>query len=154
MSATPFVESDHHTIRYNSRKFVRIEKNAFRLARFLTGNLYLSIKKMPSFQLRTSMDVFDYTFGGSNDHTVMFTAFTRAGGLPTRMVSGLVYRGGYFYYHAWPEVWLDRWVPADSAMGQFPADVTHIRFLEGDIDKIASFGGVIKNIKIDIIEAL
>jgi hypothetical protein len=39
-------------------------------------------------------------------------------------------------------------------MGQFPADVTHIRLMEGDIDKLASLGEIIKNIKIDIVGAL
>lgn len=69
------------------------------------------------------------------------------------MVGGLVFRQGYFYYHAWPEVWFDGWVPVDPTLGQFPADVTHIRFVTGDIDKIASFGNIIKNLKIDVVEA-
>jgi hypothetical protein len=69
------------------------------------------------------------------------------------MVGGLVYRKGYFYYHAWPEIWLDKWVPVDPTLSQFPADVTHIRLMEGDIDKLASLGGIIKDIRIDIIGA-
>ncbi len=154
LSPTPFAQSDHHTIVYNAKKFLDIEKHAFRLARFLTSNLYMSTRKRPMSQLNTSMDLFKTRVGESNEHTVLFAAFARATGMPTRMVGGLVYRGGYFYYHAWIEAWFGRWVPADPTLSQFPADVTHIRFLEGDIDKIASFGGAIKNIRIDIIEAL
>ncbi len=153
LEPTPFVQSDHHTIIYNANKFVDIEKNAFRLARYLTSNLYLTIRKMPRFRLSTSMEIFKNRVGESNEHTVMFTAFARAGGLPVRMVSGLVYLKGHFYYQAWPEVWIGQWVPADPAMGQFPADVTHIRLMEGDIDAIASLGGIIKNIKVEIMEA-
>jgi len=100
------------------------------------------------------MEIFKTRTGDCNEHTVLFTAFARASGLPTRMVGGLVFRYGFFYYHVWPEVWFNEWVPVDPTLGQFPADVTHIRFVEGDIDKIASFGNIIKNIKIDIIEAL
>lgn len=154
LSPTPFVQSDHHTIKYNAKKFIDIEKDSFRLARYLTSNLYLMISKSPLFRLQTAMEIFKTRSGDCNEHTVLFTAFARAGGLPTRMVGGLVFRYGFFYYHVWPEVWFNEWVPVDPTLGQFPADVTHIRFVEGDIDKIASFGNIIKNIKIDIIEAL
>jgi hypothetical protein len=153
LSPTPFVQSDHHTIQYNAKKFVAIEKDSYRLARFLTSNLYLTITKSPSFHLHTSMDIFKRPLGECNEHTVMFTSFARAGGMPTRMVGGLVFRYGYFYYHAWPEVWFGEWVPVDPTLGQFPADVTHIRFVEGDIDKIASFSNIIENLKIDILDA-
>lgn len=154
LGPTPFVQSDHHTIIYNARKFVAVEKNAFSLGRFLTSNLYLTISKMPSFHIIPAMEIFDMRTGESNEHTVLFTSFARAGGLPARMVGGLVYLQGYFYYHTWPEIWLGQWVPVDPDMGQFPADVTHIRLMEGDIDKLASPGEVIRNIKIDIMEAL
>ncbi len=154
LSPTPYVQSDHHTIIYNAKKFVAIEKNAFRLARYLTSNLYLTITKSPSFHLITAMDMFNMRAGESNEHTVLFTSFARAGGMPARMVGGLVYLKGYFYYHTWPEVWLGQWVPADPSMGQFPADVTHIRLMQGDIDKLASLGEVIRDMKIDIMEAL
>jgi hypothetical protein len=154
LKPTPFVQSDHHTIIYNAKKFIDIEKDSFRLTRYLVSNLYLSISKTPLFRLSNSMDIFKSRTGDCNEHTVLFTSFARASGLPTRMVGGLVFRYGFFYYHVWPEVWFDGWVPVDPTLGQFPADVTHIRFVEGDIDKIASFGNIIKDIKIDIIEAL
>jgi len=154
LGPTPFVQSDHHTIIYNAKKFAAVEKNAFGLARFLTSNLYLTVRKTPSFHLIPAMDIFNMRAGESNEHTVLFTSFARAAGMPARMVGGLVYLNGHFYYHTWPEVWLGRWVPADPSMGQFPADVTHIRLMEGDMDKLAALGEVIRNMKIDIMEAL
>lgn len=154
LTPTPFVQSDHHTVIYYAKKYIELETTAFRLARFLTGNLYLTINKMPVFHFNTSMDIFKTHAGESNEHTVMFTSFARAGGLPTRMVGGLVYLKGHFYYHTWPEIWLKQWVPVDPTMGQFPADATHIRLMEGDIDELASLGKVIGNIKIDIMGEL
>ena len=154
LKPTPFVQSDHHTIIYNADKFVALEKNAFRLARFLTANLYLTNTKRPMFQIGTAMDVFNYPAGEGKESTVLFTAFTRAGGLPTRMVGGLVYIKGHFYFHIWPEVWIDQWVPADPSMGQFPANVTHIRLVEGDLDELVSHAEIIRDVKIDIMEAL
>lgn len=151
---TPFVQSDHHTIIYNAKEFVAIEKNALSLARFLTSNLFMTITKIPSFHIIPAMDIFNTRAGESNEHTVLFTSFARAAGMPVKMVGGLVYLNGHFFYHTWPEVWLGQWVPADPSMGQFPADVTHIRLMEGDIDKLASLGEVIRNMQIDIMEAL
>ncbi|MBI5026171.1 MAG: transglutaminase domain-containing protein [Nitrospirae bacterium] len=154
LQPTPFVQSDHRTIIYNSKKFVIIEKNsAFRLARYLTSNLYLTIRKHLFARIPTAMDVFKSRAGDSNEHTVLFTAFARAGGLPTRMVAGLVYMQGRFYYHTWPEVWLGEWIAVDPTLAQFPADATHIRLMEGDMDKLTSLGRLVTQMKIDIIEA-
>ena len=143
-----------HAFYKSGQMNLALEKNAFMMARYLTSNLYLTINKMPVSQLLASMDVFETHAGESNEHTVMFASFARAAGLPTRMVGGLIYLKGYFYYHTWPEVWLKQWVPVDPTMGQFPADVTHIRLMEGDIDKLASLGEIIGKIKIDIMSEI
>ena len=39
-----------------------------------------------------------------------------------------------FFYHAWPEVYVGRWVSGDPTLNQFPADATHIRFVTGDLE--------------------
>ncbi len=153
LAPSAFVQSDHHTVIYNAGKFVLIEKDAFSMARYLTSNLYMTIRKRPVFPISSTMDIFKSHAGGSNEHAVMFASFARAAGLPTRIVGGLVYLKGYFYYQTWPEAWLGRWVPADPSMGQFPADVTHIRLMEGDIDKLTTLIDVIRNMKVDIMEA-
>ena len=38
---------------------------------------------------------------------------------------------GRFYYHAWAEVMLQRWVGVDPTLGQFPTDATHLRLVTG-----------------------
>jgi hypothetical protein len=47
-------------------------------------------------------------------------ALSRAAGVPARVAAGLAYVDGKFYYHAWPEIWLERWVAIDPTFGQFP----------------------------------
>jgi hypothetical protein len=84
----------------------------------------------------------------------MFATYARAGGLPTRLVGGLIYVNGYFYYHIWPEVWLDSWVPVDPVFVQFPADVTHIPLKQGTLEDIISEIDDIRDMKIEIVEAL
>ena len=50
-------------------------------------------------------------------------------------------RGG-FYYHAWPEVYVEErgralWLPVDPTLNQFPADATHVRLARGGLDRQA-----------------
>ena len=68
------------------------------------------------------------------------------------MALGLVYREGSFYYHAWPEIFIGRWIAVDPTLGQFPADAAHIRLISGDIGAQMRILGVIGKIKIEGIE--
>lgn len=71
--------------------------------------------------------------GNCQTHARLYTALARAAGIPTRFVSGLVYREGKgFLYHSWTESLLgDAWVAVDPTYNQLPADPTHIKFFEG-----------------------
>ena len=53
----------------------------------------------------------------------------------------------------WSEVWIGEWISVDSVLNQFPADATHIKFLEGEIDRQMDILQLIGNLKISIIEA-
>jgi transglutaminase-like putative cysteine protease len=64
---------------------------------------------------------------------------------------GLTYRDGFFYYHAWTEVYLNEWVGVDPTLGQFPADASHIRLFTGDIDKQLNLLTVIGRLNVEAI---
>jgi hypothetical protein len=65
----------------------------------------------------------------------------RALGIPARVAVGLVFVRGAFYYHAWPETYIDEtsgrglWLPVDPTLNEFPADATHVRLARGGLDK-------------------
>ena len=67
-----------------------------------------------------------------------FSALAKISGIPTRLVTGLVYVGPVrqvFGYHEWVEVYIGgRWIPMDPTFGQDVADPTHIKFTEGQSD--------------------
>lgn len=126
--------------------------NAVPFVRYLTGYLSRLIKTMPSFVLSNSEQILKSLSGDYSESTVMFTTYARAAGLPTRLVGGLVYRDGYFYFHTWPEVWLQEWIPVDPVFSQFPADVTHIPLKEGTLKDITSIVQDLQAIKIEILE--
>ncbi|WP_090355250.1 transglutaminase-like domain-containing protein [Dyella sp. 333MFSha] len=75
--------------------------------------------------------------GDCTEHAVLLTALARSLGIPTRVVTGVVYVerfGGVnrvFIPHAWAQAWIEnRWVSFDSAQRRF--DATHIALGVGD----------------------
>jgi transglutaminase-like putative cysteine protease len=83
---------------------------------------------------------------------VLFAALARAVGIPTRIVSGLLYNEGRFYYHAWNEVYLGEWLAVDSLMNQIPADPTHIRLIRGGLERQVRLVGLMGRLGIKVLE--
>jgi hypothetical protein len=84
---------------------------------------------------------------------MLLAALLRAAGIPAKVCVGLVYTRDRFYYHAWNEIYLGAWITADALMGQMPADVTHIKFVEGALDRQAEMLRVIGQVKLTVLEA-
>lgn len=91
--------------------------------------------------------------GDCNEHAQLYVALARAAGVPARIAAGLAYVDGKFYYHAWPEVWLERWVAVDPTFGQFPADASHLRFTIGGVSKQADLVRLMGALAIDVVSA-
>ncbi len=113
--------------------------------------VYKEIAKEPTVSIPNALEVLQTRKGDCNEHTVLFNALARAAGIPAKTVVGVVYLRGAFYYHAWSEVWLGDWVSLDSVLNQFPADVTHVKFLEGEIDRQIDILQLIGNLKIEVL---
>jgi transglutaminase-like putative cysteine protease len=90
-----------------------------------------NIEKRPVLSVPDALEILRNRVGDCNEHAVLLTALARAAGIPAEVEAGLVYQRGRFYYHAWNVLYLGTWITADSVMGQFPADVTHIRLVRG-----------------------
>jgi hypothetical protein len=99
--------------------------------------------------------------GDCNEHTALYVAMARSIGIPARIAVGLTYvRGitGAFYYHAWPEVYIDEgddrglWLPVDPTLNEFPADATHLRLARGGLDKQAAILPLIGRLRMTILD--
>lgn len=75
--------------------------------------------------------------GDATEFARVFCAMAEAVGIPARTRVGLVARRTAFYFHAWAEVWIAGWRPVDPYLGQFPADITHVRLALGGGDDLA-----------------
>ena len=113
--------------------------------------VYENLQKRPVLSVPNALEVLNHRVGDCNEHAVLLVALARAAGIPAQMEAGIVYQRGRFYYHAWNILYLGQWVTADASMGQFPADVTHIRLARGmehQIDLVRMIG----RIKIEILD--
>ncbi|HSK29269.1 MAG TPA: transglutaminase-like domain-containing protein [Candidatus Limnocylindria bacterium] len=151
LQPTPFLQSDHPSIRALSASIRQGETNALRAALRIKDWVYKEIAKEPTVSIPNALEVLRTKKGDCNEHTVLFNALARAAGIPAKTVVGVVYLRDAFYYHAWSEIWLGEWVSLDSVLNQFPADVTHVKFLEGDIDRQIDLLQLIGNLKIEVI---
>jgi hypothetical protein len=83
----------------------------------------------------SALDVLQTRKAECQGHAWLYAALARALGIPTRVVSGLVYSEEFqgFLYHAWNESRVNgAWLPVDPTFGQAAADATHVAMLEGD----------------------
>jgi len=151
LQPTPFLQSDHPSLQALARKILQGETDARRAAVALKDWVYKEIAKEPTVSIPNALQVLQTMKGDCNEHTVLFNALARAAGIPAKTVVGVVYLRGSFYYHAWSEVWLGEWISLDSVLNQFPADVTHVKFLEGEIDRQIDILQLIGNLKIEVL---
>jgi len=151
LQPTPFLQSDHPSIRALTAKILNGEANSYRAAVKIKDWVFKEIAKQPTVSIPNALEVLQTKKGDCNEHTVLFNALARAAGIPAKTVVGIVYLRGAFYYHAWSEVWLGEWISIDSVLNQFPADVTHVKFLEGEIDRQLDILQLIGNLKIEVL---
>jgi hypothetical protein len=154
----PFIESDAPEIRAEADVALKgITGNRARAER-LTRHVNGLLEKKPTVSLPSAREVLRTKIGDCNEHTALYVAMARAAGLPARIAVGLTFVHGAFYYHAWPEVYIDEgrgrglWLPVDPTLNQFPADATHLRLARGGLDRQASILPLIGRLKITVLD--
>ncbi len=143
---------DDAVLRAKAAEVVGRETDAVAVARKLVSWVFTVVEKQATASFPTALDVLKTMKGDCNEHAVLFGALARAAGVPAKVAVGLVYMDGAFYYHAWNEVWLGRWVPVDATFGEFPASAVHLKLAEGELSKQAEVLGVVGNVVIKVLE--
>jgi hypothetical protein len=149
----PLIQSDDERIIGHARSITtrNSRQDPKALARRLTESVYELLDKRITFSVPNAIQVLETRQGDCNEHTVLYVALARSMGLPARTAVGLVYLNGQFFYHAWPEVWLDEWVAVDPTFGQYPADAAHIRFVIGGLAQQVEIVRLIGNLDIEVL---
>ncbi|OGW29070.1 MAG: hypothetical protein A2X56_12120 [Nitrospirae bacterium GWC2_57_13] len=152
LKPNPLIQSDDKRIRSQAGRVIGAEKDAKEAARKLNEWVYTVIRKQPVVSIPSALEVLEQRVGDCNEHTTLYAALARSVGIPTRIAVGIVYMENGFYYHAWPEVWLNEWVAVDPTLNQFPADATHIRFITGSLDRQSEILRLVGKLKVEVLE--
>lgn len=151
LQSSPFVQADHPDIAALSRKLTAGIRSPLEKVRVLQDWVHRNIEKKPVFSVPDAVSTLKARTGDCNEHAVLMAALARAAGIPAQIEAGLVYLKGRFYYHAWNRFYLGKWITADALFGQLPADVTHIRLSEGEMEEQLDLIGVIGKIQLKVI---
>ncbi len=147
-----FVQSKDKRIGQLAKEIVGEEKDSWTCSKKILNWVFKNIKKSPTLSIPSALEVLKIREGDCNEHTVLFTALTRALGIPTKMVAGLVYFEGRFFYHAWPKVYVGTWIDVDPTIGQEIADATHIPLVEGGLLEQIEIAKTVGKLQVEILE--
>lgn len=150
LESTLLIQSDDEDIRELADRIAGDETNSLLVAERINQWVFANVRKKVTFSLPSAVEVLQEREGDCNEHTTLFVALARAAGIPSKIAIGLVYYRGNFFYHAWPEVYVGQWVAMDPTLGESPADATHIKLLEGELDQQAKLVQAIGKIKLDV----
>jgi transglutaminase-like putative cysteine protease len=149
----PLVQSSDPRIQAQARQIVGRVTDPKRAVELLNSWVYQNLDKKITVSVPSAVQVLETRRGDCNEHTVLYVALARALGIPARSAAGLVYLNGHFYYHAWPEVYLNGWVAVDPTFGQMPADAAHIRFITGGLARQMELIRLIGHVGINVVDA-
>jgi hypothetical protein len=155
------IQAAHPEIRDQADEIVGDAATRLEAVRRINQWVYDKVEKVPSMGVPSGLEVLRSRRGDCNEHTALFVSLARAAKIPTRISAGVVYSDritetGAFYYHAWPEVLLGGdagWVPVDPTFGQVPADATHVKLVEGDLDRQVEIMAVMGRLGFELVES-
>jgi hypothetical protein len=162
---TSYCQSDDPGIMAAAREIVGEERNAWRAAKRIA--LWVNREMTPNYDVgfATAKEILKNREGDCSEHTVITVALCRAVGIPARAAVGIMYAGGLFAYHMWPEVYVGRWVDLDAKWlaedeetGELYTDATHIKMGRSHLDEnifeemVGAIAGIIGKLELEIIE--
>ncbi|MCD6152295.1 MAG: transglutaminase domain-containing protein [Syntrophobacterales bacterium] len=152
LEPSPWIDCQDSNIKAKAAEIINGERNSWLAAKKISGWVYKNVHKTFSPGIPIATSVLVNRKGDCNEHTALFIALARACGIPAETCTGLVYINDGFYYHAWPKVYVGKWVHLDPTLGQPVADATHFELISGDFSKQAGIAVAIGKIQIEILE--
>jgi len=151
LSVTPYVDHNDKSVKEQAAEIVGDEKNSYAACSKLRAWLYSYLQVKGDIGItRSASDVLKSRVGVCRDYAILFAAMARSVGIPTKVVSGLIYLEDGFYYHAWVECYTGKWVSFDATLPTDFVDATHIKLAEGDATSMFTLAKVIGRLKAEI----
>jgi hypothetical protein len=139
LRATPWLNFSDASLAGRVRRVVAGSTTPVVVMRRLTGYVrnHMSVEKIDMLGYGSALEAFQSRRGDCTEYAVLLAAMGRAAGIPTRVISGLVYARSFegqryvFVPHAWVHAWTgNSWQSFDAALGSF--DSTHLAFAASD----------------------
>jgi len=152
LRSTAYIQSDNPFIMQQAESIVKSVTNDLEKVMALAQWVYTNLEKKPVLSIPDALSTLRSKVGDCNEHAALFAALSRSLSIPTRVVAGVTYHGGMFYYHAWNEVCLGgEWISLDTTKNQLPADLTHIKFVQGETNEQIKIGALLGRLKIEVL---
>jgi len=150
LNATPYIQASNARIADLVAKVTTGNDSSVERIRKLADWVYHNLEKRPVLGIPDALTTLDNLKGDCNEHAALFAALARNGGIPTRIAAGVMYHQGAFYYHAWNEVCVgNEWLSIDTTTNQFPADLSHIQFVQGELGEQVRIGALLGRLTIE-----
>lgn len=150
LRASPYIQAGAPEIVAQSQTIIDGENDDLIKAQALADWVFSHLEKRPVIGIPDALTTLKAGIGDCNEHASLFAALSRAAGIPTKIAVGVVYHKEAFYYHAWNEVCVNgRWLSLDTTTNQFPADLTHLKFIEGELQEQVKIGALLNTLEIE-----
>jgi len=134
LAPSRFLPADHAEIRSLAATIVGNETNPRRQARLLATWVHGHIEPGPVLGIPDALTTLANRRGDSNGQAALLAALARSRAIPAAVAIGVAFEQNRFVYRAWNEVCLEgQWFSLDTIMDQWPADLTHLRLLRGEL---------------------
>lgn len=153
LASDGLIQSGHPRLRGAAHTVVGDASDSVAAARLLARWVHAEVRQTPVTGVPSALETLDKRVGDCNEVSTLFAGLARSLGVPTRIVVGLVYRDGHFAYHAWNEVWTrSGWLSVDATWNQMPADVGHVRFVAGGLDRQVDMLRLIGRLEVEVVD--
>jgi transglutaminase-like putative cysteine protease len=110
-------------------------ETVYDMVKTTTDWVHGALKKVNVIGVPSALETLQSKRGDCNEHATLTVAILRTVGIPARIASGIAHLQGRFFHHAWVEYWDGAWHTVDPTWGQMPADLGHLRFIVGGLDR-------------------
>jgi hypothetical protein len=149
----PYLQSDDPKMKALAKQILDGETNSFWAAQKIRDWVHANMSVKGDIGIvRSGLDVLKDRRGVCRDFAVLYVTLARAAGLPSRIATGLVYSEGAFYYHAWAESYVGRWIDLDPTLPTAFVDATHLKLGHGPAESMLSVGKVMGNLTVKVLD--
>lgn len=149
--SSPFIQSQDKRLINKAREITGSWSNSLEAAMAIYQWVYTHVSKKPTVSLPSALDVLARPEGDCNEHTYLFAGLARAAGLPCKIRVGLTLHEGLFYYHAWPSVYVGKWLDMDPTRGLPAVHAGYLSVIEGELAEQMKLMSIIGKLKVEVV---